>query len=105
MTNRTSARERLGAHGVAGEARKTMKPGNAGEGRDHDAGEQSEPHAARMGAGLRGRNRQQGVSSADALPRRCGCAGGSRFKQKAEATKGRTFPLSHLYGHFGLVRL
>ena len=32
--------------------------------RDHNAGGQSEPHAARMGELLRGRNRQQGVSSA-----------------------------------------
>ena len=35
--------------------------------RDHNAGGQSEPHAARMGELLRGRNRQQGVSSARCL--------------------------------------
>ena len=36
--------------------------------------------------------------------RRCGCAGGCARAQ-VEATQGGAYPLSHLYGHFGLVRL
>src|SRR5436853_410275 len=37
--------------------------------RDHRAGEEVEPHAARMGELLRSRNRHQGVSSARQLHR------------------------------------
>ena len=37
--------------------------------------------------------------------RLCGCAGGCEFKHKVRRRKGGSYPLSHLYGYFGLVRL
>ena len=56
--------------------------------RDHNAGGQSEPHAARMGELLRGRNRQQGVSSARCL-RGDAVAPVVAPQAQSQATKGR----------------
>ena len=56
--------------------------------RDHNAGGQSEPHAARMGELLRGRNRQQGVSSARCL-RGDAVAPVVALQAQSQAAKGR----------------
>ena len=56
--------------------------------RDHNAGGQSEPHAARMGELLRGRNRQQGVSSARCL-RGDAVAPVVVLQAQSQAAKGR----------------
>ena len=72
--------------------------------RDHNAGEQSEPYAPRMGELLPSRNRQQGVSGTRRLRSRA-VAPVVALQAQTQATKGRSYPLSHLYGHFGLVRL
>jgi RNA-directed DNA polymerase len=64
----------------------------------------SEPHAARMGELLRGRNRQQGVSSARCL-RGDAVAPVVALQAQSQAAKGGSYPLSHFYGHFGLVGL
>src|SRR5271166_2131082 len=56
--------------------------------RDHNAGEQSEPHAARMGELLPSRNRQQGVSGARCL-RGDAVAPVVALQAQSQATKGR----------------
>ena len=56
--------------------------------RDHNSGEQSEPHAARMGELLRGRRRQQGVSGARRL-RGDAVAPVVALQAQSQATKGR----------------
>ena len=71
--------------------------------RNHKAGGQGEPHAARMGELLPSRHRQQGVSGTRQL--HSDAVAPVQFKHKTRRRKGGTYPLSHLYGHFGLVRL
>ena len=56
--------------------------------RDHKAGGQSEPHAARMGELLPSRNRQQGVSGARCL-RGDAVAPVVALQAQSQATKGR----------------
>ena len=56
--------------------------------RDHNAGEQSEPHAARMGELLLGRHRQQGVSGARCL-RGDAVAPVVALQAQSQAAKGR----------------
>jgi hypothetical protein len=56
--------------------------------RDHNAGEQSEPHAARMGELLPSRNRQQGVSGARRLHSRA-AAPVVALQTQSQATQGR----------------
>ena len=71
--------------------------------RDHNAGGQSEPHAARMGELLRGRNRQQGVSGARCL-RGGAVAPVVALQAQVRRRRGGSYPLSHLYGHLGAHR-
>src|SRR5271165_7279470 len=56
--------------------------------RDHNAGEQSEPYAARMGELLPSRNRQQGVSGSRCL-RGDAVAPVVALQAQSQATKGR----------------
>ena len=51
--------------------------------RDHRAGGQVEPHAARMGELLPSRHRQQGVSGDSTTTQLCGCAGGCASSTKS----------------------
>ena len=73
--------------------------------RDHNAGGQAELHAARMGELLRGRNRQQGVFPSARCLRGDAVAPVVALQAQSQAAKGWSYPLSHLYGHFPLVRL
>ena len=64
------------------------RPGRNANGKRPHAGGQSEPHAARMGELLRGRNRQQGVSSARCL-RGDAVAPVVALQAQSQAAKGR----------------
>jgi hypothetical protein len=68
--------------------------------RDHDAGGQSEPHAARMGELLRGRRRQQGVSGAQCLR---GGAVAPVVAPQAQSQAGREPGLLTSYGYAAYV--
>src|SRR6516162_7880171 len=56
--------------------------------RNHRAGGQVEPHVARMGELLQGRNRQQGVPS-DRQLHRCAVAPVVAYQAQGQATQGR----------------
>jgi len=72
--------------------------------RDHRAGEPVEPNVARMGELLRSRHVSKAYRAIDNI-HRCAVAPVVRIKHKTRRRKGGSYPLSHLYGHFGLVRL
>src|SRR6202042_2873248 len=72
--------------------------------RDHDAGEQSEPYAARVGELLPSRDRQQGVSGARRLHSGA-VAPVVALQAQSQATKGRKLSALAPLRALGLVRL
>ncbi len=73
--------------------------------RHHRARGQVEPRAPRVGQLLQRRLPPARRIARSTATRLCGCAGGCGSSTRAGDASAGAYPLSHLYGYFGLVRL